>query len=285
MHSDDETEMGPLADPPSEWTDDAAVPWTEAGETARAKELAREGDRILKRLERARLKSWEDWMAIAGILSGISVVAMRLSGANIRSGHNYSQCMSRLLHAHELGGDRWKQTRAALLNISENRAAVEAMRAKWDHNQQLRWQAPTTVWDKFNDRKKADDPRPAGKASSSGERSQKLVDLEMENEGLRQEIARLEQLLRNPFDGMDATEAMMLLIEQFEPEAWMPAVRQALAGQEAPQTADGTADEETPQAKPKPPRRRRKPVADGWPLEVTKAAQAESGEAQPGAIS
>jgi hypothetical protein len=231
------------------------VPWTEESETAKAEKLAREGDRVLKRLERARQKSWEDWMAVADILAAISTVALRLSGANVRGGHNYNACMSRLLHAHDLGDIRWKQTRAALLNIHENRADIEAMRARWEHDQQLRWQAPTTVWDKFSNRKKADDPRPPGKAPS-GDRSQKLVDVEMENERLRQEIARLEQLLRQPFDGMDASEAMTLLVEQFEPEAWMPAAKQALAGHQ-----DGL---EAAQAQ-----KRRTPTDDGWPLEVT----------------
>jgi hypothetical protein len=139
---------------------------------------------------------------------------MRLSGANIRGGRGYNEMMARLLHNHGLGDSKWKQTRAALLNIHEHRGDVDAMRSRWDHDQLLKRQAPTTVWDKFNKREKSDDPRPRGKSTSATNRSQILIELQEENGRLKQEIARLKAQLRNPFDGLDAAEMVTLLVEQ-----------------------------------------------------------------------
>jgi hypothetical protein len=146
--------------------------WTDAGEEARANELAREGDKILRRIERRRVHEWSDWMALADILARISKSAERLSGANGRAGRPYNEAFSRLLHDHNLGDVRWKQTRAALLNIHEHRAEVEAMRALWSHDQRLKASAPATVWAKFQQRHRrrshAPPSAPAPDASGRG---------------------------------------------------------------------------------------------------------------------
>jgi hypothetical protein len=197
--------VGPPADLSPEQTEEAA-----------AERLAKEADGILKRLERARAKSWDDWMAIADRLAGISLAAMRLSGANMRGGRGYNEMMAHLLRKHSLGDPKWKQTRAALLNIHEHRGDVEAMRAKWDHDQQLKWQAPTTVWDKFSHRQKADDPRPRGQSSN---RSQILIALQEENDRLKRENEQLQARLRNFFDGLDAADVVTLLVEHYDEEA------------------------------------------------------------------
>lgn len=236
------TGLGPPADP-------SVGP----SEEATAERLAKETDGILKRLERARQKSWQDWMAIAERLAGISEVAQHLTGANSRAGKPYAGMMSQLLHKHQLGDKKWKQTRAALLNIWENRAAVEAMRETWrkggERDEVFRWQAPTTVWDKFSKRQKAEDPKQA-QAQKPSSANAKLIELQDE----------IDRLRRYSIVDLDAAEVVLLIVELFEVEARDEIIEGLAASRDQPA---------------KPRRAPRPRVADGWPVTALRANSAD----------
>jgi hypothetical protein len=208
--------------------------WTDAGEAARAEELAKEGDKILRRLEGAQKRGWKDWMALAVILARISKAAERLSGANSRAGRPYNEAFSRLLHDHNLGDKRWKQTRAALLNIHTHRAEVEAMRERWDHDQRLKASAPATVWAKFQQRSFADDPsrRPAPPPRMP---------------------ARGEEV-RYSFAHLDNEEIVAVLVQDVRAPDRLDAIGRSLIEQAAVLR---------PRSRPAPD--------DGWPVEATPA--------------
>lgn len=180
----------------------------ERSEEAAAQLLAREADGILKRITRGQARQWSDWLALAEKLAGISLAAMHLSGANQRAGRAYAEMMSHLLAKHALGDAKLKQTRAALLNIWEHKAEVEAMRARWDYTQQQKWQSPVTIWDKFSHRQKADDPKQAQAAPRPSSMPGKLAELQ----------EKLDRANRYSIADRDTAEVVLLITELFDPE-------------------------------------------------------------------
>lgn len=205
-NSDDEGNMTSPAKSSDEWADE---PMTEEQEESRAEKLASEGERLLTKIERTVARTWDDYMKLAGILGEISRLAMRLSGANSRSGRAYSECMSRLLarRAPKLGDGKHERMRAALLNIHENRADLDLWRASWTESQRQSWLSPITVWDRFNARKKQAE-RERGRAVGKTARTDKIVELA---DGLDRKDRELRRLRDNPFIDMDIHEIAALI--------------------------------------------------------------------------
>lgn len=218
-HSGD---MGPLADLSEEGG--FSPSWTDETEDAAASAAAARIRTLIKVQEKAKAKVWDRYMQIAAEFGRISLAAMRRTGCNDRlhAGRAYNEEYSRLLRANKLDDNvATKQLRAALLNIYENREAVEAMRATWDANQRERWASPITVWDKFKGRVKAEAPRvpetvrSAGTSVSGGK---KTLGLEDEVFRLQQKVTELERRVAHPFDDMDADEIADRLVQDVLPE-------------------------------------------------------------------
>jgi hypothetical protein len=193
-------------------------PWTDASEEKAAAASAKTIKRLAKEQERLRGKSWDNWMAEAMEYNRIATSAERISGSNGRMGRVYSDMMNHLLSKNDLTGIHTSQMRSALLQIAENRSAVEEMRKGWDADELSRWASPLTVWDKFRKRQKADDPRKgkaASKAPKIGKSTQDVIDdMQAEIDRLTGHVKKLQELLRQPFDGLDSAEIADLVIEQ-----------------------------------------------------------------------
>jgi hypothetical protein len=125
--------------------------------------------------------------------------------------------MNYLLRKHGLTDVHSSQMRSALLQIAEHRAEIEAMRNSWNADELTKWASPTTVWDKFRAKDKANDPRKAaaGKTPKIGKSMKEVLDdMQAEIDRLTRHVKRLQALLRQPFDGLDPVEIGDLVIEQ-----------------------------------------------------------------------
>jgi hypothetical protein len=193
--------------------------WTDESEEKAAADAAKRIKRLAQAQEKLRIKSWDNWMEEAAEYNRIALSAERLTGSNGRMGRVYSDMMNYLLRKNGLTDVHTSQMRSALIQIAENRSAVEAMRNSWDANELSKWASPLTVWDKFRAKDKANDPRKAakaqGKAPKVGKSMQEVLD-DMQAEINRQaaHIKQLQALLRQPFDGLDSAEIADLVIEQ-----------------------------------------------------------------------
>jgi hypothetical protein len=183
-----------------------------------------EAIKILRRLERDRVRAWADWMRLADILFALRRKALHLSGTNFPGSRGYNKVMGELLRNHpELRNSRvlTNQVQAALIGIAEHRAAVEDMRAKWDPADRYKWSAPTTVWDRFRRRKKGDDPRSDEKgAARMPPQSQRdrAHELQAQVDGLHEETARLRAVVAERFADLDSQEWAALIRQHLGPQ-------------------------------------------------------------------
>jgi hypothetical protein len=212
---------------PTEGTDNADPPihMNDLGHSSRqqaedrAEELGGDAERLFAKIERNKATAWADNMRLAEVLAGIAEIAMQLSGANSRRGRGYVTRMDGLLkrHAPKLSEERFGALRAALLNIHEHRAEVEAWRADWSENRRQTWLSPITVWREFN-KERLDKPRADRRASVAKVQSDDFVQRaaeEVERKHLENRRLRVNALL-----DCDAKEKAMLLWEAcgFDPE-------------------------------------------------------------------
>jgi hypothetical protein len=221
---------------------------SEDEEEAHAEQLARECNRIFLKIDKQQRKTWAEWMQLAERFTGLARSAMRLSGANAREGRGYNECMSRLLRKYQFGDEKLKQTRAALLNIVDHRAAFEQWRATLTLDQQQNWLHPRTLWNAFDRHHRK--PGLRGKSSpgcNAKARMDRMAELADENAALKSQAKRGREAL---FEEMTPDEpcsaicsraistdsAISSMASRRSPTRWRPRLR-ATTGRCAPREA------------------------------------------------
>ncbi len=91
-------------------------------------------------------KGWSHWTEDIGPwMLKARTVALRIAGTNEPTGHKYTSAMSEVLRAYELD-DINETARADLLNIMEDLEAVQEWRTKYQKENFVELNNPSTVW-------------------------------------------------------------------------------------------------------------------------------------------
>jgi hypothetical protein len=165
------------------------------------------------RVKKAQRRMWGEWMTIGeGLLAGRQW-AMRQAGTNKPEGKGFVMNFSEWLKRFKVD-DMDKSDRAKLLQLMEERPAVEEWRAGLPDQDRMRLNNPTIVWRKWTaaTRVKKPKPRSAGVSATEHGRAQGII------EELQARNAELEEELQAQ-KGADDTRAieelsLLQLIEQ-----------------------------------------------------------------------
>lgn len=178
------------------------------------------------RIKKAQAKMWGDWMTIGeGLIEGRRW-AMKMAGTDKPEGKGYVTNFGEWLKRFKLD-DMDKSDRAKLLQLMEERPAVEEWRAQLTDYERRNLNNPTLLWRKWTADTKVKKPKSRAGAVSGAEhgRAQKIIE---ELQGRNQE---LEEERLNPDDPPDvvadriaavypdtALEIGVLLVNRFTPE-------------------------------------------------------------------
>lgn len=105
----------------------------------------REGREALVRLSTGR--DWSDWQKVGAALAAGRTEAMRTANTNRPRGKSYNQAFGVVLKREQLGTDRLDSaTRNQLLQIEENKSAIDEWLEKLEPAQRLRLKHPSAIW-------------------------------------------------------------------------------------------------------------------------------------------
>jgi hypothetical protein len=138
------------------------------------------------RVKKAQARMWGDWMTIGeGLLAGRQW-AMHQASTNKPEGKGFIMAYSEWLKRFKVD-DMDKSDRAKLLQIMEERPAVEEWRASLTLHERLRCNNPTVAWRKWTaaTRVKKPKPRSAGVSATEHGRARAIID---------QQAARITEL-------------------------------------------------------------------------------------------
>jgi hypothetical protein len=137
------------------------------------------------RMKKAQGKSWGEWMIIGeGLMAGREW-AMHQAGTNAPEGKGYTLAFGEWLQQYKLS-DMDKSDRAKLLQLIEERPAVEEWRTTLDDHTRRNLNNPVSVWRKWT---AATRVRPKKSRTAPGARERHA------NEGLQARVDELEQEL------------------------------------------------------------------------------------------
>jgi hypothetical protein len=143
------------------------------------------------RVKKERKRRWSEWMIIGeGMVEGRNW-AIRQAGSNGPEGKGYNLAFAEWLTRYKVD-DMDKSDRAKLLQLMEERPAVEAWRADLPDEERLNLNNPTSVWRKWNATTRVKKPKSPDAALSAGEsrRARGLI------EQLQARVEELEQELK-----------------------------------------------------------------------------------------
>jgi hypothetical protein len=155
------------------------------------------------RVKKAQSRMWGEWMTIGeGLLEGRNW-AMQVSGVNRPEGRGYVTAYAEYLKRYRLD-DMDKSDRAKLLQLMEERAAVEEWRSTLPDYERRSLNNPVIVWRKWTTATRVRKLKPRtvsatefGRARATVEQLQaRVMELEEENEILMGELAAARQRLR-----------------------------------------------------------------------------------------
>lgn len=142
------------------------------------------------RLKRAEAKLWSEWMTIGdGLLEGRRW-AMRIAGAERPEGKGYNTAFAEWLKRYHVD-DMDKSDRAKLLQIMEERPAVEEWRATLTATERRHLNNPVIVWRKWSAANRVKKPKSRTAGFSASEMGRARDHIEQQSE----RIAELEQEL------------------------------------------------------------------------------------------
>src|SRR5262249_34786665 len=149
-----------------------------------------------QRVKKAQARMWGDWMTIGeGLMEGRRW-AMQQAGTNKPEGKGYVIAFGEWLKRFRVD-DMDKSDRAKLLQLMEERPAVEEWRAGLDDYERRNLNNPTIVWRKWTAATRVKKPRhptvayPEIRQSVVTQLQERVAELEQEAEGLRGEIDEL----------------------------------------------------------------------------------------------
>jgi hypothetical protein len=142
------------------------------------------------RVKKAQARMWGEWMTIGeGLLAGRQW-AMHVAGTNKPEGKGYVTAYAEWLHRYKVD-DMDKSDRAKLLQLMEDRPAVEEWRATLTDYDRRNLNNPIVVWRRWTaaTRVKKPKPRSAGVSATEHGRAQSTI------EQLQARIEELEEEL------------------------------------------------------------------------------------------
>src|SRR5262245_16222758 len=152
------------------------------------------------RVKKAQSRMWGDWMTIGeGLLEGRRW-AMQIAGTNRPEGKGYVTAFGEWIKRYHVD-DMDKSDRAKLLQLMEERPAVEEWRATLTDNERRMLNHPVIVWRKWTaaTRVKKTRQRTAGVSASEHGRAQATIEqLQARNAELEEELASRKEDLPTP---------------------------------------------------------------------------------------
>ena len=150
------------------------------------------------RVKKAQTRMWGDWMTIGeGLLEGRRW-AMQMAGTNRPEGKGYVTAFGEWIKRYKVD-DMDKSDRAKLLQLMEERPAVEEWRAGLPDYERRSLNHPVIVWRKWTAATRVKKPKPRTAAVSASEhgRAQAIIEqlqariseVEEENSSLKEELA------------------------------------------------------------------------------------------------
>jgi hypothetical protein len=159
-------------------------------EAERIDQISRSAMAAWRRIKNAQSRMWGDWMTVGeGLLEGRRW-AMQMAGTNKPEGRGFVTAYSEWLKKYKFE-DMDKSDRAKLLQLMEERPAVEEWRATLTDYERRNLNNPTIVWRKWNaaTRVKAPKPRTASVSGAEHGRAQAMIEeLQARNAELEEEI-------------------------------------------------------------------------------------------------
>jgi hypothetical protein len=144
-----------------------------------------------QRVKKAQTRMWSDWMTIGeGLLEGRRW-AMQQAGTNRPEGKGYTVAFAEWLREYRVD-DMDKSDRAKLLQLMEERPAVEEWRSTLTDYERRNLNNPIVVWRKWTaaTRVKKPKPRTAGASASEHGRAQATIEqLQARLKELEEELA------------------------------------------------------------------------------------------------
>ena len=144
-----------------------------------------------QRVKKAQTRMWGDWMTIGeGLLEGRRW-AMQMAGTNQPEGKGYVTAFGEWLKRYKVD-DMDKSDRAKLLQLMEERPAVEEWRATLPDYERRSLNNPIIVWRKWTAATRVKKPKPRTAAVSASEhgRAQAIIEqLQARNAELEEELA------------------------------------------------------------------------------------------------
>ena len=161
--------------------------------------LGRAAMQAWSRLKKAQTRSWGEWMIIGEGLQAGREWAMHVAGKNEPSGKGYSTAFSEWLTRYRLN-DMDKSDRAKLLQLMDERPAVEEWRAGLDPHKRRELNNPVLIWRRWTNDMRGKKPkrRPTPEAQARAEIEElqaRVEELEQELADARAEIKRLKSEL------------------------------------------------------------------------------------------
>jgi hypothetical protein len=159
-------------------------------ETEKMDQISRSAMAAWRRIKNAQSRMWGDWMTVGeGLMEGRRW-AMQMAGANRPEGKGFVMAYSEWLTKYRFD-DMDKSDRAKLLQLMEERPAVEEWRASLTDYERRNLNNPTTVWRKWNaaTREKKPKPRTASVSGTEHARARAIIEeMQARNAELEEEI-------------------------------------------------------------------------------------------------
>jgi hypothetical protein len=131
----------------------------------------REGREALDRLNTGR--DWSDWLKVGAALAAGRTEAMGIANTNGPKGRKYNRAFGDVLEREQLGTDRLDSaTRNQLLQIEENKSAIEEWRATLVPTQRLRLNHPSAIWRNWQRTVKGAGKKQADEVEQSGDEAE-----------------------------------------------------------------------------------------------------------------
>lgn len=148
------------------------------------KDIGKCAMRAWDRIKRSHTKLWGEWMVVGeGLIEGRRW-AMQQAGVQAPEGKGYTLAFGEYLKRYRLD-DMDKSDRAKLLQLMEERPAIEEWRATLPTNQRRDLNNPTLVWRKWQADTKVKKPKPKGQGDARAramvaEQQERIQELEEE---------------------------------------------------------------------------------------------------------
>jgi hypothetical protein len=156
------------------------------------------------RVKKAQARMWGEWMTIGeGLLAGRQW-AMRMADTNKPEGKGFVMNFSEWLKRFKVD-DMDKSDRAKLLQIMEERPAVEEWRATLPDKERMGLNNPTVVWRKWTAATRVRKPKSrtaAVSATEHGRARATIAELQARNNELQEELSTARDSIENDPEGL-----------------------------------------------------------------------------------